>query len=287
MTGGDAPPVPPSSTAVSEKAVLGDILGSERSLSRGGSAAMETTVPPAQAANSTPAAVVEATSTPEAAVGSTPAAAVESTPAGVGTPSGPPPPAQAQASVADQVGPSGSAMEDVPPAEEVPPISRRVLLLPPQPRGQAGAPRVPGFWPSPALARDMPDCDLRDAYLAIPEEARRTELWDRRARRFPSQAPLPAGVNSDLPALLRAEEAGQVVRLSALLTAAVGEMEVDDVILVVCLEWFSVSPPCLGGEDAHNHHGVVREEHRSRKEFLVHRDRTEFVGVPEEKRASL
>lgn len=253
MTGATPQGPPPSSTSRSERLRSGDeLLGTEESLSRG--SAMDTTRP---------------------------------SPAGVGS-------ASASAAPVDVVPPvapgSGARVGDTIPdpeeGDEDIPIPRRAgpaLLLPPRPRG----PVLPQLWQVPKTIGEFPDGHLKEVYRRVPA-ARRDDVWQRRTRRFPRQVALPAGVMCDLPALLHAADANEVSALAHSLAQAPGELEFDDTTMTVLPEWCFLPRPFVGGADAHEYHGVVRDEHRHRTktDFLVHSSRVEFPLVPAEERDS-
>lgn len=224
MAGEPTLPPPPSSTSLSDKRRAGEeALGTEKSLSRG--SAIETTRPEGGTEVQATAWVVAAPEVPPPAA-----------PPGVGS--------SAPVETGDET-----------------PISRPAaprLLLPPRLR----PPAPPQVWAPLLAVDDLPDCKVKEAFLAVPE-LRPTDVWHRRARRFPHQGTLPAGVSYDLPALLSMADTPEVQALSNSFVMGSGDTEVDDTLPVVSTEWCLLPRPYLGVGDAHVYHGVVRESSES------------------------
>lgn len=126
-----------------------------------------------------------------------------------------------------------------------------------------------------------PDGHPKEIYRKVPE-ARRDDVWQRRARRFLRQVAPPTGVMRDLPALFHAADATEESALAHSFTQAPGELELDDTTMTVLPEGCFLPRLFVGGADAHAYHGVARDKHRhwTKTDFLVHSSRVEFRLVP-------
>lgn len=253
MAGGPSQPSGPTASPSGERRPEEEGLGTEESLSWGSG------MGPSPAAGA--AAGAGSPSLPMAVV--TPPGSSGGEGGASGNTGGPPP---------DSGGPQGATAGGA---------ASQGLLLPPVPRRPPGPPR----WEVPGTPQELPDGDLREAFMAIPAE-RRVDAWLRRGRRLSTQAPLPGGVECDLPSLLTEEDGPEVAALQAFISSALGEVEVDDTIPVMGREWCVLPPPYLGEGDAHLHHAKVREEFRLRRTtaYLVHAARGKFVQIPPEAR---
>lgn len=251
MSGGPSQPPGTAASPPGERRPEEEGLGTEESLSRGSG------MDPSPAAEAT--AGAGSTSLPMAVV--TPPGSSGAEGGASGGAGGAPP---------DSGGPQAEPSTGAAPNE---------FLLPPVPRRPPSPPR----WVAPGTPPELPAGALRDVFMAIPAE-RRVDAWLRRGRRLTMQAPLPSGVECDLPALLAVEDGPEVSALHGFLSSASGEKEVDDISPVVGREWCVLPPPYLGGKDAHLHHAKVREEFRLQLtfEYPVHGARGEFSQVPQD-----
>ena len=142
------------------------------------------------------------------------------------------------------------------------PVPRRVRPLVVEEAGPAGA--EPGAlvpWTPPRAASQLGEWHLRALYAAIPVP-KQSPAWQRWLTRQPVQYELPAGVATDLRALLEAGEAPWVERAAARLSNVMDGAIVNDVPPVVAWEWACSSSPYLGERDPHFHHHVARTERR-------------------------
>jgi len=76
------------------------------------------------------------------------------------------------------------------------------------------------------------------------------------------QYELPAGVTTDLPALLKAADVPWVERVASRLSNGMDGATADDIPPVFAWEWACCSPPYLGERNPHFHHQDARTERR-------------------------
>jgi len=116
----------------------------------------------------------------------------------------------------------------------------------------------------PAAPSQLRECRLRTLYFAIPLP-KQGPAWQRWLTRHPVHYELPAGVATNLPALLEAGAAPWVERAAVRLSSVMEGATADDVPPVVAWEWACSSPPYLGEGDPHFHHQDARTERRVRQ----------------------
>jgi len=119
-------------------------------------------------------------------------------------------------------------------------------------------------WTPPHAPIQLGECRLRALYEAIPGPKQGPE-WQRWLTRHPVQYELPAGVTTDLPALLAAADAPWVERVASRESDVMDWVTADDIPPVVAWERACCSPPYLGERDPHFHHQDARTERRARE----------------------
>jgi len=147
--------------------------------------------------------------------------------------------------------------------ESPPPVPRRGRL----PVVEKAGPAELGAlvqWTPPLAASQLGECCLRTLYSVIPLR-KQGPAWQRWLTRHPVQYELPAGVETNLPALLEAGDAPWVERAAARLSNVMDGATADDVPPVVAWEWACSSPPDLRKGDPHFHHQDARNERRVRE----------------------
>ena len=116
-----------------------------------------------------------------------------------------------------------------------PPMPRRVRLPEVEEAGPAGAELGALVqWTPPHAPSRLGECRLRALYEAIPVP--KQGPWKRWLTRHPEQYELPAGVTTDLPALLEAADAPWVERVAVSLSNFMHEATAGDVPPVVARE---------------------------------------------------
>jgi len=105
---------------------------------------------------------------------------------------------------------------------------------------------------------------LRTLSSAIPLP-KQGPAWQRWLARHPLQYKLPAGVATDLPALLEAGDASWVELAALHLSNVMDGATADDVPSVVAWEWACSYPPYLEERDPHFHHQDARTKRRVRE----------------------
>jgi len=100
-------------------------------------------------------------------------------------------------------------------------------------------------WTPPHAPTHLGECRLRALYEAIPVP-KQGPAWQRWLTRHPVQYKVPAGVTTDLPALLEAADAPWVERVALRLSNVMHGATADDIPPVFAWEWACCSPPYLG-----------------------------------------
>jgi len=88
--------------------------------------------------------------------------------------------------------------------------------------------------------------------------------WQRWVSRHPVQYKLPAGVKTDLPALVETADAQWPDHAASRPASEMERATADDIPPVVVSNWASCSPPYLGERDPHYHHHDARTERHLR-----------------------
>jgi len=158
-------------------------------------------------------------------------------------------------------------------------VPRRGRLPVVEEAGPAGLGALVQWRPPPAPSL-LGECRLRTLYSAIPLP-KQGSAWQRLLTRHPVQYELPAGVETDLPALLEAGDAPWVERAAARLSNVMDGDTANDVPPVVAWEWACSSPPYLGQGDPHFHHQDARTERQVREAsgILVRASQVESTKV--------
>jgi len=126
---------------------------------------------------------------------------------------------------------------------------------------------VPGAllqWTPPHAPIQLEECRLRALYEAIPVP-KQGPAWQRWVMRHPVQCEVPAGVRTDLPALLEAADAPRLERVAFRLANVMDGATADGTPTVVAWELACCSPPDLGKRDPHFHNQDARTERRVRE----------------------
>ena len=169
---------------------------------------------------------------------------------------------------------------DDPMEQESPlPVPRRGRLPVVEEAGPAG-PGALVQWTPPAAPSQMGECRLRTLFSAIPLP-KQGPAWQRWLARHPVQYELPAGVATDLPALLEAGDAPWVERAAVHLSNVMDGATADDVPPVVAWEWACSYLPYLEERDPHFHHQDARTKRRVREAsgILVRASQVESTQV--------